>query len=114
MGLKDSIAFQQIALVVQSGLQGVCVWGGACSAPCPSWSWLWAPPPALTSLLVPEGQGDTGEVGGSVGDGTAGRTWPGYREQRFTEGWLDAQGGTWRVRVGRGLEWLGFLEADRR
>lgn len=28
MGLKDSIAFQQIALVVQSGLQGVCVWGG--------------------------------------------------------------------------------------
>lgn len=31
MGLKDSIAFQQIALVVQSGLQGVCVWGGMLS-----------------------------------------------------------------------------------
>lgn len=91
MGLKDSIAFQQIALVVQSGgLQGVA--GAQHHAQSGHGSELLLLPSHLYwSLRGKETLGKLGTVW--VGDRTAGRTWPGYREQRFTEDWLVAQGG---------------------
>lgn len=111
MGLKDGIAFQQIALAVQSGgLQGMA--GAQHHAQSGHGSGLLLLPSHLYWSL--RGKGTLGKLGTVWVMGQ--QVEPGLgTENRGSQktGWMPRVE-TWRAGVGRALEWLGFPEVDRR